>query len=248
MHFFVKTKERPSLIEMDVKNFGNTIGVIGVDNNRQNNQYFNMLIKKDGNYQFQMPDSPNVLKIYVFDLDEGDVPESNKFKIEKISHSSGKFIIPLIIDEDTKEFIDFSRQFAKNADILRPGIYRSKNGNFVINYSLLLEDDPETPSRINKYNNEIDVSKKWFSDMTVAGRNAILQHEFSHNFMDDPLDETIENVEIEKKADKNALQIYKAIGYPSFEWMYSWLYIFDDVDDHIERLDASDNQLQEKYM
>lgn len=247
MHFFIKTKGRSSLVEMYINNYGNIIAVIGVDKNREKNQYFNMLIENPGKYQFQLPDSPGVLKIYVFDTSEGDKDKSDRFKIERLTFSHGRFTPKLIIDQDTKEFINFARKFAKNADILKEGTYTSKNGKFKINYSWLIEDDEDTPSRINSLNDEIDVSKKWFLDLTVPGRNAILLHEFSHNFKDDPLDQTTENLEIEKKADANALEIYKAIGYPSFEWMYSWLSIFDDVDDHYDRLDAGDNQLQQEY-
>ena len=228
------------MIEMDIKTYGNKIGVIGVDRDRESNQYFNMIAVKDQVYQFKLPQSPNVLKFYVFDINEGEVPESTKFFVEKISLQRVKNKNQLIVDEDMAEFLRFSQKFAKNADILKPGKYKSRNGKFIINYYQTIEDDTDTPSRINIYDNEIDVSKEWFRNMTVPGRNAMLQHEFSHNYLDDPLDEWSENKEIEKRADKNAAQIYKAIGYPGFEWMYSWLYIFDDVDDHIERLDASD--------
>ena len=242
MNFFVRTYNQQVRLELDIKTFGNEITVIGSDPGKKNTQYFNRSILEDDIYIFNLPQSPKVLKIDVFEVKEGDIPVSQRYEIVNFSMKTMEKK-PLIVDAETIEFIEFASQFAKNCGYSYPGTYRSKNGRFLINFYATIDQNDDTPSRIHKINNEIDVSKKWFDQMTIPGRMAILLHEFAHNYLDSGLNDN-HNDRIEKEADANALEIYLALGYPKIEWMYAWETIFIDNEKHLERLAYSDFNLR----
>jgi hypothetical protein len=242
MQFFIRTYRKPLTLVMDLFiKPGREIIIVGMDASRQNTEYWNRLVMESGQYEFNLPQSPEKLKVLVFDVKEGDVPVSENYHLA-IKKMARLELGSLLIDDDTKEFIDFARNFAEKSGYTGPGNYYSKNKKFLIRYLPVIDDVNDTPSRIHKYEGYIEVSKKWFDGMTIPGRMAILTHEFAHNHLED--ERITDDHEIEKEADDNALQIYKALGYPRVEWMYAWAHIFKDNDKHFDRLVNSDINLQ----
>lgn len=242
MHFFVETKRQQKSIELDVLTKGNKIIIIGHDAYKPNTEYFNRLMLQDGTFVFNLPQSPEVLKIVVLDINEGDTDVSNNYQLTGFRFNNLN-TNPLIIDNYTKEFIELAQIFAEKSGYINPGSYYSRNKNFLIKYMSQIADDRKTPSRIHKYTGVIDVSKEWFDNMTVPGRMAILLHEFAHNNLN-KLQESSNDTE--KEADKNAFEIYSALGYPRIEWSNAWTYVFEDYSAHFDRIDNNNAMLQKR--
>jgi hypothetical protein len=242
MQFFVLTNKKALTITIDLQTNGNDILIVGGDSLKENTEYFNRLCIDDDKYTFNLPKSPNILKVIIFESTEGFTETSDKYKINGvvINNLLNK---PLFIDEDTKEFIDFAQEFALKCGYLKPGNYFSKNNKFQIQYLSTIGDRDSTPSRIHKSTGVIDCSKKWFDGMTIPGRVAILVHEYAHNHMQN--ESLTNNDDIEREADENGLQLYNGMGYPKIEWVYAWDHIFTDNDKHIGRLVNSIDKLQQ---
>jgi hypothetical protein len=241
MEFFVKTNYLQCSIQLEFETNSNDLVIIGSDPSKKNTDYFKTFVDNHI-FDFNLPKSPKLLKITVFDQKEGNVAVSNKFKVKY----NGLFKInkqPLFVDQDTKEFIDFSMDFSEKAGYLPTGNYYSKNKKFLIKLLPSIEGNKGTPSRVHMLDNYIEVSKQWFDSMTVAGRQAILSHEFAHNHLND--ESLTDNNEIEEDADDAAYSIYRALGFSKFEWMNAWAYIFNEKNEkHIERFINSDINLR----
>jgi hypothetical protein len=248
MEFSVWTNNQAIVLSFDIEMNGNEIIAFGYDPEYENTEYFERSILESGNFEFNLPKSPKLLKVSVFGL-----TNNNKFIVKNVKLGKLKKNV-LLIDANTKEFIDFAQQFSIMAGYSKPGNYYSKNRKFQIQYTQNIEEN-DTPSRIHKYTGIIDVSKNWFDGMTIPGRLAILIHEFAHNHLDSEeqlidIDKLTEKEykeyinKIEKQADGNALQIYIGLGYPKIEWMYAWAHIFKDTDSHVDRLINSDDMLR----
>ena len=67
-----------------------------------------------------------------------------------------------------------------------------------------------TPARISNKNGRIEISAKYYREMSIPMRMAILCHEFSHFYLNE-----VQRDEIE--ADLNALTLYMGMGYPIIE-------------------------------
>jgi hypothetical protein len=241
MEFFVNTNCQPFCINIDLQVNNNDILIVGADAAKENTEYFNRLCLKNDIFEFNLPKSPNLLKIIIFEANEGFTKSSLKYKINNVEVKNLK-LKPLLVDADTKEFIDFAQAFCGFCGYSNPGTYYSANKKFRIDYFADIEENNTTPSRIHKSSGIIEVSKKWFDGMTIPGRMAILMHEFAHNHMQN--DYITDNEEIEKQADENALQLYIGVGYPKVEWEYAWLHIFRNNQKHIDRLDNIYGKLQ----
>jgi len=219
---------------------GKKLIIKGEDNLKQNTVYFERDVLESGEYEFTLPETPNSLKITSYEVNEGNVPVSNYYKIvlKKVQVLKKQ---ALIVDDHTKEFIDFARNFSEKAGYLKTGNYYSKNKKFLIRYLNGRLDQTNTPSRVHVYQGYIEVSKDWFINMSIPMRMALLLHEYAHIHMQD---ETLtDNNEIEKDADENALELFRGIGYQKVEWQYAWAHIFQDNEKHIERLNASEFNL-----
>ena len=246
MIFVINSKKQKLAIDISIQVFSGKIVIVGYDPTVKNTEYFNLLIDGPINkkYTFNLPQSPNVLEIMVFEIEEGNKNKSSRFKINSIKVNNLQ-LKSLILDEKTSEFVAFMNEFAEKAAFLNPGIYYSNNNNFQINYLKQIADDKNTPSRVHIQSGIIDVSKAWFINMTIPGRKAILTHEFSHSNLDNELIDQNDNDEVEKDADNEGLKLYLALGNPKFEWMYAWTHIFQDHESHFERLDNSIGKLNE---
>jgi hypothetical protein len=209
--------------------------MVGYDPEKQNTEFFNRLIFENSDFEFNLPKSPNILRVKIFEENEGNTEKSNLYQL----YFKGKYDLqfePLVIDTITKEFLDFCQDFCLKAGYTKPGDYYSKNGTFLIRF---MDDiDGITPARIYKYGNYIEASKLFFDKATIPIRNAWLLHEFSHNYF---VDETLkDNDKIEEEADKYGRELYLKLGYPYVEWQYAWIDIFNGKKKaHINRLNLS---------
>jgi hypothetical protein len=133
-------------------------------------------------------------------------------------------------NDKVKKFIPFAQRFCFNASVLTAyddRDYVSKNGDFKIKYSTIIQDNGKeqlTPARINKVTQVIEVSKAKFLSFTVPMRFCILCHEFSHLFLN-------EDMYNELEADLNGLIIYLGLGYPRFEAHETFISTFDGAGD-----------------
>jgi len=246
MIFVVHCNNIPLKVDISIKvSIGNVV-IVGYCPDKKNTEYFNLLIpgktKKD--FTFNLPQSPNVLEIMIFEVNEGNKKSSMHFEVDNIAIARME-LKPLLVDEKTSEFINFMNRFAEKAGYLQAGVYFSSKRNFQINLLPVIADDKNTPSRVHIKSGFIDVSKAWFDKMTIPGRKAILIHEFAHKNLDNELIDQNDNDEVEKDADNEALKLYLALGNPKFEWMYAWTHFFQDHESHFERLENSVGKLKE---
>ena len=234
MIFEINTRKRKN-ISVDFLIFANSrrLNLIAYDTNRPKIVYTdrNMFVNGNENYQVRLPYSPDKLTVILTDIDE-DKKNKNIFFVTQIDINKLK-TKPLIIDDITKEFIDFATVFVNNKNYLQAGIYKSKNKNFEIKYlNKIIGDDGNelnTSLRIHKIKNYIEVSRSKANAMSVASLMYLLLHEFSHNFLN-------KNNYSEKEADTNAMYVYLALGYSKIESVFSLTAIFHDTDAHLERL------------
>jgi len=251
MELSVWTNNKSVTLSFDINIKGEII-CAAYDPERENTEYFNRLIIEDGHYEFNLPKSPKLLKVLILEVNEGHQKETNKFIVRNVR--LGKLSKrQLIIDADTKEFLDFAQQFSLIAGYSKPGNYYSKNRKFLIQYMQAIGKKDDTPCRIHKLTGIIDVSKNWFNTIPIPGRIALLTHEFAHNNLDNEYEIDIDKLseqeyneyinKIEKEADENALQLYIGLGYPKVEWIYTWTHIFKGNDSQLDRLRNSDNKL-----
>jgi len=246
MIYTLKTNNQKLSVDIAIQVISGKVVIVGYDPTRKKTEYFNLLISERVNetYTFNLPQSPQVLEIMILEIDEGNKSISDKFKINNIKVNVLK-LKPLIIDEKTSEFVKFMNEFAENTAYLNPATYFSDNHNYQINLFQKINDDRDTPSRVHIKSGIIDVSKDWFTNMTIPGRKAILIHEFAHSNLDNELIDQNDNDAVEMDADTEAIKLYLALGNPKFEWMYAWTHIFQDNESHFERLNNSIGKLNE---
>ena len=246
MIFTVATHKASISIELNISVFSGQVAVVGYNHKKDKTEYFNLLVNQGERqkYSIALPASPNKLEILVFEVDEGNRNTSGKFKINSITVQKLK-LKALLLDDKTKEFVLFMNEFTEKAGHISKGIYESRNKNFVINLYDDIPGNKSTPSRVHMGDGVIDVSKKWFDNMTIPGRKAILTHEFAHKYLNDERINKENNDAIEQDADNEALKLYLALGNPKFEWMYAWTHIFENHASHFARLDNSIGKLKQ---
>lgn len=144
---------------------------------------------------------------------------------------------PIILD-----FVKFAQDFSERASYIsasgndgKSSIYMSKDGKFTIHYVDEIKDSQGRPlkssMRVNNETGEMELSKKYVKQYTVAERMAILLHEFSHFYLN-----KVHKDEFE--ADMNALMIYCGLGYPRKEAGTAFYKVFyrTPSDINIERM------------
>jgi hypothetical protein len=77
--------------------------------------------------------------------------------------------------------------------------------------------------------------------MTVPMRHIINLHEYSHNFLNDDMDDEVQ-------ADLNALALYMPLRYSYVEAIYAFTNIFGDNDHNVMRLNYIDEYLKENNL
>ena len=155
--------------------------------------------------------------------------------IDKISSDDLK-TCPQWMDRNLAEFLPFCEWFATNAGIFSarvPGrydysTYKSRNGNFRIDYYDFLTDEKgnpvNTPARVGWDTGKIEVSKSHFLGYSVPVRQLVLEHEYCHKFVNPLVGRPIGD---EESADLQALGIFLNAGNSPVEAKYCYLSIFD---------------------
>ena len=192
--------------------------------------------------RLNMPQSPEVALVKVFNKENGDLPNGQdksfvcQFSNEPLNPKFVKkdFDNPIIL-----QFVSFARKFSERAGIVsasvsngNPSVYTSPDGQFIVEYLDVIKDQNgknlTTPCRTNTSNGIIQVSKYHFQQYTIAGRMALLLHEFCHFYIND-------NKKDEIEADLNALMIYLGLGYPKSEAKQVFINVFKNKDNGLNR-------------
>lgn len=218
------------------------VSIVGFDHTQKNTDYFKREMFLKGGTQeflFNMPQSPKKLSVYIFEPSQKVDNFNAKIKLVPLEQ------VALYVDQLTADFIKFSQWFSEKCGVLPIGDYTNKKKQFLIEYVNTIKDYDRqgnlvavnTPSRIHKTNNSIQVEKSTFDKFTIPIRNLILLHEYSHNF----LSKTRDN---EVQADLNALNIYLSLGYPYYEAKYGFDNIFTNSSVNNARMQYIDNFLK----
>lgn len=193
---------------------------VGYENTFLTNRLATMAREVEEIYWIQMPLSPNVCGIAVFE-DGGrgpDIPDDN-FEVIYIKKKGlpRQLDVSGISDSRVRSFVRFGQRFCYNAGWLSTNsdgeCYTSDDGLYKIKYVPIISDlgkEVITPARINKFTAITEVSQRKFIDLTVPERFCIDCHEKAHLFLNK--DETNE-----LEADLNGLTIYLALGFPRIE-------------------------------
>ena len=159
----------------------------------------------------------------------------------QLSHLETKISV---LPKDNKylfEFINHAIDFCSRASFLPTGNYNSKNIRITYVDSLKVKNDEgkmvqsTSPARVNSHTKIIEVSKAFFKNRTIAGRFAVVCHEFAHVYMNNVTSSEFE-------ADKNAAMIYLGLGFPRADLITVWADIYSAFDTKQNR------QRMERYM
>lgn len=184
-------------------------------------------IKSNADFEVRLPQTNNrkkgskkiTFKIFC----DGNVSDSN-VRITKFKQKTLPSYAPCYLNsKGTKSFVRFAQAFVERINELPTGTYTSKDGKFQIDLFDTIVDNPSTPARISNSTGRIEVSKQYFSKMTIPMMMAILCHEYSHFYLNEDIHDEIE-------ADLNGLKIYLGLGYPIIESHKSFLRVFDKTD------------------
>lgn len=192
--------------------------------------------------RLNLPQSPEKALVKVYNKNVGDLPNGKddsfmcQFSDEPLNAKFVKkdFDNPIIL-----EFVKFARKFCERAGIIsastingNPSVYTSPDGKFIVEYLDVITDEKgrklTTPCRTNTKNGIIQVSKYHFNQYTIAGRMALLLHEFCHFYINN-------NARDEVEADLNALMIYLGLGYPKSEAKQVFIHVFKNKDTRLNR-------------
>jgi hypothetical protein len=212
------------------------ICVEAFDPRKPNTYYYKRKVKVEDEFPFDLkfPISPKVLGIKIYNRANGNAKDGSdkSFKVTKFEPAPLK-TSPLWMSKKDQSFINFAKQFAENAAILKsgvrkPAIYRSNDSNFEIDYFDQILDRKtgkpvNTPARIGHKTGIIEVSKKDFITYTVPMRMIILLHEYAHKYKNGEIDRPIED---ETAADVNALAMYLSMGFSEVEAQRAFLTVF----------------------
>ena len=226
MQYTIGTRNSPCTVAVVIKALKQfTLRIQASDDQRENtflsNRFSDIKEGEETVFYIQMPLSPNVCRITLFDdvLGETSKDREPSFQVKRIYKTRLKHRHPLALlnDPKTKEFVRFAQRFCYNAGWIRANLddetYSSDNNEFRIKYLPIICDggvEVTTPARINKYTKIIEVSKRKYIGMTVPERICILLHEYAHLFIN-------ANEADELEADLNGLCIYLSLGYPRIE-------------------------------
>ncbi len=229
MRYRIKTNKKPGTISIDLK--GDTsITIKGIDPDEKNRKFFERIIEENGTYNFGIPMASKFIDVII----KQNVPDKETgFSVESIKYNKLRKK-PIFMDMLTAQFLEFATIFSFNAGTYKPGVHTDKNKIFKIR---ILPYIKGTPARINIENNEIEVCGKEFIKDTVAGRNWLLMHEFSHNFLSSDPDS-------EYEADFYANILQLAQGYPIIE-SYNMVASFSGTELNGNRLKQTEEMLDD---
>lgn len=176
----------------------------------------------------RMPITGNKLHAIIYNESVGNIDNDSSFQVLDIKRLplEKKMDVVDFGEANLRTFVRFCTRFCFNAGEMTSGVYKSKDGKFIIEYVPFITAnngrESSTPARINVDNGKIQVSKAKFLPMTVPMRMAILLHEYSHYYVNDKMEDEIE-------ADLNGLLIYLGLGYPRIEAYEAFLKTFVSV-------------------
>lgn len=175
-------------------------------------------ISKEKVFEIRMPISPIITEIVI--RCDNEIGVNVDFDFGILNQTIGMSILtnPLVV-----RFLKFSQEFTRDSAYLEDNgnSYISDDYYFRIDY-LSQIGDSNTPARISKDTGVIEISKKKFCSLTVSEQMAILLHEFSHFYLNSVMED-------EEEADRNALNIYLAMGYPRIQAYDAFLNVFAEA-------------------
>ena len=174
----------------------------------------------DKEFEIRLPQSPKKLLIKVMEVGQKNGNSVQVLNLEKVELPQH---LPCLADKKVDSFIKFAKEFCENAGILSAGRYQSDDRKYTIDYLPQIIHEGKklsTPARISNKNGRIEISAKYYREMSIPMRMAILCHEFSHFYLNE-----VQRDEIE--ADLNALTLYMGMGYPIIEAHKAFLETFD---------------------
>jgi hypothetical protein len=212
------------------------VRVIAEDAEKPNSKYADRTITIEGEREIYLsfPISPENLKVTIYNVANGDMPNDNSFSIPKEGVRIEKLTkYNIWIDDETRDFLGLAKWFSQHAGFANatlsngnPTEYISQSEKFRIRYFNVISQGGKaitTPARIGHNTGTIECSKKSFANYTIPMRMIILLHEFSHKYKNHKLDKEISN---ETAADVNALYIYLGLGFSKIDAIYVYANVF----------------------
>ena len=227
----VKTNFNPIVVAITVAtNSPQKICVVAFDATQTTTVFTDMAKTVEGKHTFhvRMPQCGKETEILVYNSNVGIVADGadKTFSIVSVTKErlSDKINQWLELTYHDREFIMFAQQFAYNARIMDSGVYKSKNGNFTIEYldKITDENGKEIPTsfRVSTTDGTIQASRQKIRNYTLPILLFLLLHEYSHFYKNDDIDNELE-------ADLNALQIYLGLDYPSADVVWGLAITFE---------------------
>lgn len=176
--------------------------------------------KNPGYKEFSLPFplSPDQLMVEMHDKMYGDDSQFRieKFELEKIKPRD------VWAEPQMHRFIDFAQDFSTKAGYLPTGVYDSKDGDFLIQYLPVIEDEQGeplvTPARTNRKSGRMQISQSAFAGFTIPVRVVVMFHERFHFQIP---------TRLEKPADLTGIRLYLDLGFPRLEAIYATTKIFN---------------------
>ena len=175
---------------------------------------------RNGGYKefaLPFPLSPDNMLVELYDKAYGGDHNFRveKFELEKIEPKE------VWAEPEMHRFIDFAKDFAVKAGYLPTGVYDSKDGDFLIQYLPMIQDETGnplvTPARTNRKSGRIQVAQSEFAKFTIPVRLVVLFHERYHFQIP---------TRKEKPADLHGIRLYLDLGFPRTEAIYATTKIF----------------------
>jgi hypothetical protein len=242
MIYDVNTNCKPVTINLNVESINNDkrkLIVAGFDTENINTIYFfrEIFVLDKQDFTFNLPLSPKVLHIVIYDFEENKPYEKNSvyFNVNEVKINELKLKI-LNYHKRVIDFVNFAINFSLQAGYIKPDIYFDKNKQYEIRFfeeirDVVTEEIIPTPARIHKTENYIEVSKAYFDKLTIPSRVMILLHEFAHNYLNVEQDNEVE-------ADIKGLKVYLDCQFDVIQSIYAFTQIFYDSKQAKERLDT----------
>jgi hypothetical protein len=228
-----RSSKRQLCISLDIYTpKSNTVIINAYDGARKNTSYINRYHTFTGNQNFliRLPQSPELLTIEISSKDKSPIQLVKK-EVTPLQTQMSSWDFK---NKDIAAFVIFCEKFSDKAGYISTGKYKDDTGKYEITYLPTITSDQtgkelNTPARINAATGIVQVSAKIFRKYTIAGRMAILLHEFCHVFANNDIHSEIE-------ADFHAAQIYCALGYPRVELLQVFSTVFYGADNDLNRL------------
>ncbi len=228
----IKTDEKPVYLSIKVGTSVNNTLIISAFDDEINNTFLFSREARPGNdktYFFGVPKTGKFLNILIYSTSAEYDFDVKKIIVEPIENFKS---MNLVVDETTKKFQDFIRQFSFLYGGIKEDSVVDKDRLFKI---ILLDEIADTPIRIGEVTNNIQISRRAFNSATVSQRSLMLCHEYSHNYLNKDPDSEFE-------ADKNGLKVYLSMKYPVIEAYNTFLSLTPNMFSY-ERLVAAEKFL-----